>query len=332
MTLSLENAKQVNLNTVDASLLLAPLPRDAKTMFHQDKMNELWSLRPKYMTGEKGKVLRATLEGKHLENDVSTLLSTVDFLFTLTNRSEQGVEQLTQELYQNRATVFPLALQQLEHFGPSDVSASHAERNPLLHTCYVIAEYVVDIATAPEVARPSDDTIRLELFSLVIHDFGKLFNSFDPSHPSGSVVWGEQWIAQFVESMPSELGQKEVLKYKLRFLTRFHDLPGNIDLGNVSLEEAIISMLDEGYVPSTSLLLGLERIQTADMKGTPLMPERFREKNNQIIRQIMQAFENIKEEYGLADSIVPTEESILSDKALINDFFALVARAEVVSM
>ncbi len=323
------SSHNLSLSSVDVPHLLAPLPRNAENIYHSAAMSQRWDLIARHMPGAKGEVLRNTLEGANAAEDYLAISRTIGFLYEAIGHDITDVGYLRDTLYENRSRFFPQSLQNLEHFAPEQVSKSHEGRNPLLHTCDDLAQYAVDVAQTPEKSRQSDSMIFIEVAAILLHDYGKLFDPKDPSHGSGSVRWSEKWVAGLAETFPDKTIDKDILTYQLNFLMKFHDLPGNIDLGNLDIEGAVRVMLDEGYIPSNQLLLSLERVQEADMLGTPGMPREFRQKNRQILRQLRQTIENIKIEYGVADSIVPTEQLISTDKDLVTEFFAMISRAEV---
>ena len=316
---------------VDLPEVLRPKPRDAWGSETISSMKDRWMGIAAHLPGRKGEVLRSTLEGKSLEGDYRAITQTVAFIYDAILKGESDVEYLTAQLYDNRETFFPLALQEMEHFGPQDVSGAHEGRNPLLHTCVDMAEYVAEIVAAPDAARPSDQTLFVEITALLLHDYGKLFDPKDPTHGSGSVFWSERWITGLAETFPDKSIDPDIISYQLKFLMKFHDLPGNIDLGTITVEDAVKIMLDEGYVPSSQLLLSLERIQEADMRGTPGMPQQFRTANRRILRELRQTLITLKEQYHIADQIIPSEELISEDKNLVQQFFALLAAEQAVA-
>lgn len=310
------------------------LPRETKGLYSVALMQDLWTRRGERMQGEKGDVLRSTLEGKHKENDFVTISHTVGFLYeTIQGGEEVNVEQLAQYLYDNRTEFFPELLLQMEQFGADQVSGAHQGRNPLLHTCYVLANYTAEVSRAPEASRQPDETICIEIIALLGHDTGKVFDPKDPSHGSGSVVWSEQWLSELAATIPNSTETQEVNEFRLRFLMRFHDVPGNIDLGNLTVDEAVMAMVEDGYLPSQGLLLSLRRIQEADMAGTPGIPEKFRKKNREHLLAIEQRILNLKRQFGFIDEMIPTEALVADDANLVDELFRTIARAkELVSV
>lgn len=306
---------------------LVTLPRKTRGLYSVALMQNLWTKRAEKMQGEKGAILRATLEGKHKENDFITISRIVAYLYeTIKSGEEVDVEQLAQYLYQNRTDFFPQVMLQMEHFDPDQVSGAHHGRNPLLHTCYVLANYVAGVARSPESSRQPDETLFIEILALFGHDNGKIFDPKDPSHGSGSVVWSEQWLSELAATIPNSTEPQEVNEYRLRFLMRFHDVPGNIDLGNLTVDEAVMAMVEDGYLPSQGLLLSLRRIQEADMAGTPGIPEKFRKKNREHLLAIEQRILNLKRQLGLDDEMIPIETLLAKDLSLADELFRTIAR------
>jgi hypothetical protein len=312
----------------EVDLAVRSLPRDARGIYSVAVMRDLWEKRGAKMQGEKGDVLRTTLEGENIENDFIAISRTVGFLYETIQRGEEiDVQQLAEHVYDNRAEFFPEALLEMASIGPDQVSGSHQGRNPLLHTCYDLAHYVSDVVNSSEVSRQPDETIFIEIMALILHDFGKLFDPKDPSHGSGSVVWSEQWLTQLAETIPNTTESTEVNMYRIRFLMRFHDVPGNIDLGNLTVDEAVMAMVEDGYLPSQGLMLSLRRIQEADMAGTPGIPAKFRKKNREYLADIQQRILNLKREYGFDDEMIPTEALLTDDANLVDELFRTIARA-----
>lgn len=325
--------QELQLPTVSVTDVLAPLDRkNAKDIYNASKMGARWGLIARHLPGQNGETLRSTLEGKHLAQDYLVISRTVGFLYEAIQHEITDIELLRDSLYQRRNEFFPQAMLPMEHITGDQVSKSHEGRNPLLHTCDDLAQYAAEVARTPKSSRQSDSLIFVEISALILHDFGKLFNTKDPSHGSGSVRWSEQWIDGLAKTFPVKTEQKEIIQYQLNFLMKFHDLPGNVDIGNLTVEDAVRAMLDMGYVPSSELMLSLERVQEADMAGTPGMPTEFRERNKKILVHIRQTLENIKKQYGIADAIVPTEQLISDDTDLVKQFFSLVTRAETVTV
>ena len=69
----------------------------------------------------------------------------------------------------------------------------------------------------------------------------------------------------------------------------------------------------------------------SDMRGTPGMPQQFRTANRRILRELRQTLITLKEQYHIADLIIPSEELISEDKNLVQQFFALLAAEQAVA-
>lgn len=304
------------------------LPREAKGIYSVAVMQDLWTRRGAKSVDEEGnRVLHETQNREHLHADFLSISHTVGVLYDIIQqRAHVDVEMLAQQLYDNREEFFPEALRQMAKIRPDQVSGAHQGRDPLLHTCYDLAYYVADVANSSEGSRQPDETIFIEIMALLLHDFGKLFDPKDPSHGSGSVVWSEQWLSELAATIPNSTEPREVNEYRLRFLMRFHDVPGNIDLGNLTIDEAVMAMVEDGYLPSQGLLLSLRRIQEADMAGTPGIPEKFRKKNREYLADIEQRILNLKRQFGFDDEMIPTEALLSDDANLVDELFKTIAR------
>ena len=329
-------ADQLHMVEHPEDYITEPFPREAPTIFPgivpYAVLQWLWDQRISALPEEHEEILRQTLEGETREQDFEAFAAMLDYVETAIAADRIDIEEMTQEMYERREELFPVAVLQMEFVDPSRVSGSHMGRNPLLHTCHDMAAYIADIATTKEEYRISRTEIAVESFALQLHDFGKLFDPLDPTHGSGSVFWSEGWIEEFSRKLSEVDGQQdaELIAYKIRFLMRFHDVAGNIDLGFSTIEKSVNEMLDEGYFPSESLILALYRIQEADMEGTPGMPEKFQKVNRTIMRKLHEMIVKLKEEFGLDSRIIPTAETNFgNDRELVQNFFATAVRAEV---
>ncbi len=288
---------------------------------YQELVQKMYQLHP-----EKAKVLDATMRGEYLEEDFVQISRAIGFLLYHYRGAVDGVMPFDRTyvidcLYNNASQYFPRAMQLLAAEGMRNaVTVRHQQRDPLEHTCDAMANMV-----ELHIAQPSLDleTISLELMAILLHDFGKLHNPQDASHASGSVVWAKQWITKLAAKLPGNMVfadttrtssrytsryTKEQAGFLLNFLIQFHDIGGFIDSGQLTLEQGFDLMLEGDFIPDTQALLSLMRIQDADMRAIPGMPDQFVSGNRQVVWRLLQKLTMYRETQGIGEALEPTKE------------------------
>ena len=324
--------------------------RDSMAVRYQKMVADLFTHYP-----DKAVILEKTMNGEFLAEDIRSISRAAAFLMDTLRAAQAGEytydsEYMTQTLYQYQDIFFPQAMQLLSGEGmDTQVTAQHKNRDPLLHTCEAMASLVETLIAFKDL---DDQTISLEIIAIMLHDFGKLHNPKDISHPSGSIVWASEWItsianqtAELVTNNNSPEDRNyfategapvierasrysaEEAGYMLHFLIQFHDIAGFIDAGRLSMEDGMTLLLSDDYIPNMQALLSLKRIQDADMTAIPGMRQDFVAANRRILDMLMQKIATFRTQSGFEEELVPRENVRPMSDAEVKQLFATVAPA-----